>query len=428
MNLSKRFAPRDSFIVASLLLLFIASFLKALDGFDFDIQIFRSWANHLGKHGLRNAYSSGTNYLPIYQYVLWLYAKIAGSEENIAQYINYLRIVPLLVDYWALYLVFKWIDKRVDYLLILLCSILNIAYSYNSIIWGQIDAIHSGFLLAAFYYLDRGLPLRAVVFALLAINTKLQSIVLLPLFGLLLIAHLHRERRWKDVPSIVAVVIVVQSLILLPFAIGKVSLSAIWQVAVGSVGMLPTVTANACNVWYLALPSVDGLRDSQEIISGLSYRMAGLLAFCFASLAILWPVLLNTVRTLKNRSHPPLSKQSLWLSAALLTLAFYYFCTQMHERYAHPSFIFITALSFYRKQFGLYALFSIAYLLSLDRVALWVEFGQIHPVLSSPTAISVMFGICILWAGILLVRATKISTSANQHLERRGLNLKQARE
>jgi hypothetical protein len=55
------------------------------------------------------------------------------------------------------------------------------------------------------------------------------------------------------------------------------------------------------------------------------------------------------------------------LIGALLPVLFFFFNTQMHERYPHPAFLFITAYSFLRTRYFLYIIFSIAYFLNLEK-------------------------------------------------------------
>jgi hypothetical protein len=55
------------------------------------------------------------------------------------------------------------------------------------------------------------------------------------------------------------------------------------------------------------------------------------------------------------------------LVGALIPLLFFFFNTQIHERYSHPAFLFIIAFSFLRKRYFLYIIFSIAYFLNLEK-------------------------------------------------------------
>lgn len=167
------------------------------------------WAAHNTREGLTNAYSrhSTTDYLPLYQYVLWAFGRLLDTPQVIADYIGYTRIVNLLVEFWALYLVYRWIDRNVEFHLLLTIAMLNLAYSYNTLMWGQIDAIFSGLAFAAFYYLYRSKTVLSALMMLLALNVRLQAIIFVPLWGILLLATLHREKQWRKAFSILGVMV-----------------------------------------------------------------------------------------------------------------------------------------------------------------------------------------------------------------------------
>src|SRR6186713_1688247 len=102
--------------IGLLLFLFLTAIIPGFYGFAGDTKSWQDWAEHISESGLENAYGSYTNYPPLYHYVLWVFGKMAGSTEATGTYIGYLRIFTLAADYWALWLVYRWIDRRVDYL------------------------------------------------------------------------------------------------------------------------------------------------------------------------------------------------------------------------------------------------------------------------------------------------------------------------
>nr|GFC67356.1 cystathionine beta-lyase [Tanacetum cinerariifolium] len=66
----------------------------------FDVQFWENWATHMGAHGLGSAYTlAHNNYNPLYQFVLYGYAKLAGSPQAITTYIHCLKAVTLLFDF-----------------------------------------------------------------------------------------------------------------------------------------------------------------------------------------------------------------------------------------------------------------------------------------------------------------------------------------
>src|ERR1043165_750250 len=96
---------RVHLVIAALLFLFIMALIPGLPGQGFDTSCWKIWASYICNHGLRNAYGSGTDYPPLDQYFLWLFSKVAGTEEYVGRYIGYLRVFTLAADYWGLWLV-----------------------------------------------------------------------------------------------------------------------------------------------------------------------------------------------------------------------------------------------------------------------------------------------------------------------------------
>jgi hypothetical protein len=109
----------------------------------------------------------------------------------------------------------------------------------------------------------------------------------------------------------------------------------------------------------------------------ISYRNVGLLLFFAASLVVMTPLIMRIIRQpVDPASRVPLSKEILFLTAALVYILFYYFNTEMHERYSHPAFIFIVAYAFLTRDFTSLALFSVAYFLNLESTLVQVPISH----------------------------------------------------
>ena len=379
-----------------------------------DVDLWGAWSTYNMKHGLWNAYGSGTDYTPLYQYVLWLFGKIQGSEESIRHYIGFIRVFTLLAEFLGLYLVYRWMDRKWDYVVLLLISMFNLAYSYNTIIWCQCDAILASAVFAAFYCLYRGKMVLSGLMLILMVNMKLQGIVLVPLWGLLAIEYIARTRRWRDIPYTLLAIVALQVLILAPFAFGGGGLAQIWKKVYGLVGAAPYISMNAFNLWYLVVPDLPGKQDDAVAIGRFTYNQIGLILFCVGSFLAFLPLLFVTIRQVfRKKQHEPApapSRVLIWLTAALLVMLFFFFNTQMHERYSHPAFIFITAYAFYTRRFGLYTLFSIAYFLNLEKVLRWFALKNYETAIFDARFVATLFAICIVWTGVLLYRTARHET------------------
>jgi len=116
--------------------------------------------------------------------------------------------------------------------------------------------------------------------------------------------------------------------------------------------------------------------------------------------------------------------EKIWLTAALIGLIFFFFNTQMHERYSHYAFIFITVYAFSKRHYIPYILFSIAYLLNLDAVLEWfhkddtqqyfirkggelIMMGEPPPIWFRQNFIALLFAVTIVYLYVMLIRRVK---------------------
>jgi Gpi18-like mannosyltransferase len=375
----------------------ICFLLPLFPGHESDNHYWRNWASHIKENGLRNAYTSGTNYLPCYQYILWLFGKLAGSIENIDKYLVYLRSFTLFFDFIGLWFVYKWSEGRIPLIAVVFINIVNISYSYNTVVWGQVDGIMATLIFISLYFGFRKKPLLSTIFFVLALNMKLQCIIFLPIFGLVLLQYLLETKKWKQLFSIAAVILVTQIILLFPFFKNNNTLPLVWNVVTTSVDAYPKVSMNAFNFWYLVMDQNPwDTNDSNIFIAGLSYKKTGLILFFLASFVALLPLLIPVYKRLFLKTESCFSKQQLWLSAGLTAILFFYFNSQMHERYCHPAFIFLAAYTFYSKKLLHYLLFSVAYFLNMDGVLQSLFPGVYDIFVFKPIFIAALFSILLL--------------------------------
>lgn len=385
-----------------------------MHGFDWDVYLFTEWAVHIFKHGLPQAYDAEINtYMPLYQYVLYGFGKLCGSEEAIRQNFNYSRIVTLFFDFAGLWYVYKWIDKRVGYHFLVLLGMLNVAYSYNTVIWGQVDAVSSGLAFISIYYGFNKKPLASALFLLLALNMKLQMIVFVPIWGLLYLYNIIETRSWKTFLFPLLVLAIGQVILLTPFMFYEKGLEQVYNAVFTSVGQFPKVSAFAFNMWYWICPQGPvNVLDSEIFIMGLSYKHVGLLLFFCSSFLVMLPLITGVLKRLSGKSHLWPLKQHLWLVCALIPLFFFFFNTQMHERYCHPAFIFITASAFFTGYWLPYIFFSVAYLLNLERVMMSLGLNNYSVFVFDGRFVAALYAIAIVLLLAKFVR-TKVDAESN---------------
>lgn len=354
--------------VPILLFLFLMTMLPYLPGMEFDVRTgFQAWAVYIHQNGLRNAYGA-TDYMPVYQYIMWLFGKIMGTDQGIVDHISMLRCFTLLFDFAGIWYVYKWIDKKVAYFAILAVSILNVGYVYDSIIWGQVDGILSALVFISMYYGHKRNNLLSTIFLVIAFNFKIQSVVIVPVWGLLFLGNIQRERKTATILFPILAAIAVQVLLVFPFTRGNYGLHQIYAIATDSFGKFHSVSIKASNMWHWFVKGyLIYADDMKPWILGLSYKTVGLLLFFGTSFFALLPMMLLLYKQWKtgNERYKP-GREMVWLTCAVLYLLFYFVNTEIHERYCQPAFIFITAYAFYTGRFASYAVFSIMYFLTLE--------------------------------------------------------------
>ena len=376
-------------------------------GHSWDSFCWREWALYIKREGLGNVYHSWTDYLPLLHYELWLFGKLAGSEKEIVESIGFLRIFTLIFDFVALWYLYKWLGRKIDYLFILFVCLLNIAWSYNSIVWGQHDGVLTAFAFLSLYYGFYNKPVLSGIFLVLALNFKLQAIVFVPIWALLYFNVLLTKPGLKQFILPLLVMLVLQLLILWPFAEAGV-LDELLSVVTGSVDKFPMISMGAKNIWtFIFNGHTDEVCDGGIWFNGISYKQAGLFMFFTASFIALLPMIINSIRRIK---YPALEKlvlkrEHLWLASALVVMLFYFLNTQMHERYIHPAFIFIIAYAFNTGNLFAYVLFSIAYFLNLEKELQYLKLDNYETLFFSDIFIAALYFVVIVYLEIKLLRA-----------------------
>lgn len=392
----------------------LAIIAPQIGGFDYDALCFKTWAAHIYTKGLQNAYTEWNNYMPVFQYILYVYNKLQGSEEAILRNIYQLKMLTLLFDFAGLWYVYKWIDKRTAFPILLCCNMLNVAYAYNTLFWGQFDSMFTTMVLISLYYAYQNKTIISLLLFVLALNVKLQAIVFFPVLGLLYLYHMIRERQFFIPTMSIAAAALLQGLLLWPFLTIPNGFQLFWKEVMAATELYSFVSMNAYNLWYFVIPpdNVMTTPDTTTVLGGLSYMRIGLLLFCAGSFAAMFPLLKNGYRVfLKPNETNLIAKDRLWLICALVALLFFYCNTQMHERYSHPAFIFITTYAFYSRNFLPYVLFSIGYLLNLEAVNKWLKLDNYGTFIFDGRVGAVLFGACIVLLFVKLYRKPPKTTN-----------------
>lgn len=391
------------------LLLGVTVIAKHLGAMAYDRVCFTNWASFIFTTGLPLAYTNtgiSDDYMPLFQYVLYLYDLIAGDLITITSNIGYLKGVVLLFDFIGIWYIYKWIDKKTDYLILLIVSIFNLGFSYDTMIWGQIDGIYCAMSFIAVYYAYNNKILVSFLWLILSFNTKLQTIIITPLIGLLYLYWLVDKKRVSVYIGALLLGVVLQLLILLPFLR---FFPYFWEQVTGSFARYQWVGES--NFWSFIVP-YENWRDTDTTIMlwGMSRKTIGLLMFSVSMVFTIAPLVRTILQRLWNKTASLPPKEVIWIMGCLSALCFYYFNTEMHERYSHLTLLFMTAYAFYTRDYLPYIVYSIIYFLVLERGMQWMGLNNYETLIFLPTFKSVVFGLLIIYLFVKLYKLSIKST------------------
>ncbi len=353
--------------VAFFVFLFQAIFAPSYS-LEFDRYCFHSWCNYIFEHGLSQAYHNSNpefNYPPLISYPLFLFGKLAGNQINIDRYFRLFKAFPLLFDFIAAVLIARFSDNHKRQILFLLLLIANPIFLYNSYCWGQYDAVLSTLVFISFLFILKEKLIWGILFFVLAINFKVQAIIFAPPLLMLSFYKFWGKLHLLDVLRATSAAVVLQVIIVLPFLLTG-EITGVVKAVIGSVDFYPVVSFNAYNVWYFLLgEQAFHLSDKTEWY-GVSYKYWGLIMFCCFSFFTLLPLFTSAVSTFLSKRKIQSDRNTLLITFALIPLLFFYFNTQMHERYPHPAFVFIALFAFTNRKFFLFGIMCLAYLGNLE--------------------------------------------------------------
>lgn len=352
-------APSAWWLLVILLIgLIFRAALSLQAGHTDDLVLFEAWLRDLSKHGLAEFFNhSNANYPPLHLLTLWAEGWLldaAGvdllSDASSPVIRFWLRAPACLADVLIALLLYRECGRRAGRKTALAAAaiyFLNPATLYISAYWGQVDSIHTLFILASLMALSRKRPVCAGFAIGLALLQKLQSIAFLPL----VLFDVYRYRRWSGAIGWLIGAGLSVSLVLAPFIQAGAAKTAkeraeTVKMAIdrgyGVVGQYPRLSINAYNLWHIGDHHLIGdfnpphlliraAGDGQTSVADdatwylrLTWRRIGSMLFVLFTAGVL---------ALYARRH---SAEDRALAAAALGMVFFLFPTEMHERYAFP--------------------------------------------------------------------------------------------
>jgi hypothetical protein len=331
---------------------------------DYDMGYWRQWAIYIHQHGLSSVYNAGSpiNYFPVFLYGLSFFDLLQGTDAHIAAHINEIKLLFVFFDFLPLIVLCCFRQKILSYKIPHLFLLLNIAYVFNSLAWGQIDSIYVNL---SFLAIVAGLlyPIPAVLLYVVALLTKPQAIEFIPILAGVLFYSIRNVRTAVDTLfSAVALKLAILAPFMHDGGIGRLT-----GFAAGSIGLYHNLSIGAFNIWYIITRGNPYFINDTSTYLLFPYRIWGFCLFGISALWLLIPFFKTVAAARKNTSFGDREYRLLFLATGLLCLFFFYFNTQMHERYAQPIIIFFFFYGVVSRNYRLFVLASIPYFLSLDK-------------------------------------------------------------
>lgn len=373
-------------------------FFSPIIGHPYDLSCRSRWCSYIFASGINKIYLSDTDYLPLFNYVLYLYAQIQGNLKEITLHIYKLKLVTLFFEAGSTLILFYLLDKKYkDSYKALLFSLLyfcNLSILYNNLIWAQVDGIFTFFVFSSVISAYYKRYFLSVLCFIAAVNFKIQAIIFMPLL-ILLNFPIIKEAGYKKIILVILTAITIQTLIVLPFILNN-QMAKLMHVVTGSVGRFPFISLHAYNFWHLILREDLRATPDNIIFAGLQYMRWGQILFFISGFAALFPLAKQNLLYLLKKQPFEVLESKVLITAALIPLLFFFFNTQMHERYTHSAFVFLTAYALLYKRPIPFIIASAAYFLNMEDVFQFLKLNSYNTLIFTPIFISALYGSCIL--------------------------------
>ena len=321
---------------------------------EFDLTYFwLPWMNYGAEHGLVQLYLHGeplVNYPPFFMTLLVglgkVYALLVPGLEHTPLQSALIKLPGVAADMTVgalLYLAATQIERllgRSSRLPLLAAGLwlLNPAVIYVSSVWGQVDSIHTLWMMAALLAaLHKRWGWSGLLMGL-ALLTKLQAIIVAPL--LVLLAWWSGWRSLARWCGAAAAMFVAGLLPLWASGAGQ----AIIDVYFGSVGIYPAMSMNAYNPWFIAhirTREILGywVEDSTAVLGPITLRHLGMALLASYVALIVWTLSRRWRAPSAEPTPPARAYQQIgaFFAAGLLVFGFFMLATEMHERYILPA-------------------------------------------------------------------------------------------
>jgi Gpi18-like mannosyltransferase len=387
--------------VALISYVFVLFFIDA-NGFGSDVYLFQKWSEIIFKNGLNRIYepNNGVDYMPVYLYCLKIYTLFVPEYESISNHYYLIKGFILFCDMLVVLIIASSVKDREKKLVVFVVGFLNIGFLYNNLGWHQVDGILTFLLLISFLFIRKAKIFYSIIVYCIALNFKFQAIVFLPIYGLL---WLQSTNSLKDGIKYFSTALITCIVIYLPFFLNG-SAKFIFATMKNSMGHYPYVTMNARNIWTLICAEDTRFLSDTTPFLGATYHFYGLLLYALSVLIIIAVfIYFQFYKKLKILTHT----NFVLLSLILLGYVFYFFNTQMHERYIHYILVFILMYCVINSKWLLWFIFTFVYFLSLEHFLMYHNVFKSFSFLFDPKFQAVCFGLIFIYFIIDYIKSIK---------------------
>lgn len=338
-----------------LLMLFVTFriVITCIRPYQIDMAGYVAWSQYLAEYGPDQFYASGFHvvYAPFFQYFLWITGELCKANSlSYALQAYLIKLWSVIFEFIGAFLILllsKKINKLNVGIIFALSYVINPGVFINSSIWGQFDSIPATMLLGVLVLFEYKKPNLAALLFLVAVLTKPQSGLLLPV-----VLYLYFREFKFDLKSLIRLIIglvsgiLVYLVIVLPFYVPTQMSNRLpafidyfywlFDLYFTSIKDYPFATANAFNFWFLLGGQIQN--DSMPFL-GMSYLAWG-------NILLVLGLIYASICLFKGKA----TLYSITYFSYLVLFSAFFFMTKMHERYLLPAIIFLTLATIFDKR------------------------------------------------------------------------------
>lgn len=323
--------------VAFILRLVLAAVIQ---GYPNDIACWQGWGSRIMESGTWGFYESGwCDYPPAYMYVLGLLdglSKLINAQYGSALSLVIVKLPAMLCDLVCAALLYKWLKREKVRgglaMWVAVFYLFNPATICDSAAWGQIDSVFTLMVVGAVYLCVQGNWIWALPLYIVSALVKPQTLMLAPIALIVLIteivrAGINRTEVVKKILTGLAISLAAAIVIVVPFWGGQ-NWNWLIEKYTETLSSYNYATINAMNLYEIFDLN---WQDASVMLMGIPTSVLG---YIFMAVAIAYSGFMY-VKAKDRRVMP--------LACAILVMILFTFSTKMHERYAFPAIMLLTA-------------------------------------------------------------------------------------